>query len=436
MIASRAWLPCFLVPMIALAACGDSDTGSGGASASASSSGQGGMTPAPAFTVADISVASDGYIEAESSVAVAPGGIVAATWIGATKSGGLRVAYSFSTDQGNTWSPPAVASPGEAGFGYGDPTLVTAADGSIYLAFAAFDSGFTKGKVFVARAAPGETTFGAPVLVNASANVGPFDKPVIAVTKNQSIVVAYIDYGTGHVVLGRSADSGATFTRTDPANFGALPTPCADPDTGRVWVTFLSGTGKVSLRWSDDDGVTFPVANSTVVNDTTDKPISTDDPVCVGRGNQVWIAYALSNDTGDSGSFNWKDFSLRIAHSSDGGATIDSRVDAHDPNAATFFMEPALALEAEGAIDIAYYAGNKDADPGGTFRYARSTDAGQTFEASTELAAPVTFVVKRDSPGWLGDYSGFIADGGRVLSTYTDNASGTSHISFLSAPVQ
>src|SRR5262245_12023528 len=134
MVAFYEWLTCGAATMLTLAACGDSDPGTGGGGASSSSSSTGGMMPAPAFTTADISIAPDGYIEAESSVAAAPGGIVAAAWIGATQSGALRIGYTFSTDQGMTWAPPAVASAGEIGFGYGDPTLVTAADGSIYLA--------------------------------------------------------------------------------------------------------------------------------------------------------------------------------------------------------------------------------------------------------------------------------------------------------------
>ncbi len=416
--------------------CGDSSSGTGGsssASTTSSSTGAGG-TIEPAFNVPDISLSQGGF-QAESSVAATKGGVVAATWITLTQAA-VGIGYSFSTDGGKTWLAPAGIPPIN-GFFYGDPTVVAGDDGSFYLAFCAVNKGFTAGHVYVAKAAPGATTFGTPVQVSDPADPGPYDKPVIAITKSQAILVSYTHVATGHVVVGRSADGAASFTRTEAVSnvpYGALATPCADPDGGRVWLTFI-GNKRIDLRWSDDDGATFPQTNATRVSPTTELDVSTDDPVCVGRGSEVWVAYSRSHDIVDSASFNWKDYALRLAHSSDGGATIDSRTDVFDAASGTFFMEPALVLEPNNALDLTYYTGNVGDDPAGTFRLARSTDGGQTFLPTTVIEQPVTFALNRNGKTWLGDYSGFVAFDGRLYTTYADNASGSSHVSFMTMPI-
>lgn len=418
-----------------LAACGGSDTGTGGSGTTASSSSTG-LPPEPAFNVQNISVSADGRSETETHVAVSKDGVLAAAWIGQTTASRLRIGYTFSTDGGKTWTAPATASPGGTDL-YGDPTLIAADDGSFYLAFLGFDGGFTKGAIYVAKAAAGSTTFDAAVRVTPATEPGPYDKPIIALTKNQTVVVSYTNIATSALDLARSTDGGASFTRTHvlPTSVASLPYTCTDPTSDRVWVVFHNGVG-ISLKWSEDDGATFPAANLTTVSlKPGENDVSTDDTVCVGKGNDVWIAYALSKDTTNPSNFLYKDYSIRLAHSPDGGATIDSRIDVQDAGGGMYSMEPALALEPNGAIDLSYVAGNGAPDPAGSLRWARSVDAGQTFGASTALATPITFDLNRSAPNWLGDYFGFVATNDRIYATYADNQTGVAHVSFASSPV-
>src|SRR5581483_11825730 len=117
-------------------------------------------------------------------------------------------------------------------------------------------------------------------------------------------------------------------------------------------------------------------------------------------------------------SVEQKSYAVRLAHSGDGGLTFDSRVDAQDSSAAKFFMLPSIVREDAGAIDIAYYAGNKDLDAAGSLRVARSTDAGKTFSSSVPLASPITFSTNRGDALWLGDYFGLVVSNGKLYSAY------------------
>jgi hypothetical protein len=419
--------------LLSSAACtgGAKSAGNGGSASSSSqssSSSTGG--PTSVITAKDVSASGVGS-ESETSVAATPNGIVCAAWINVgTKP---SIGYTFSTDGGKTWLPPAVASPSDA-LKYADPTVVVGSDGSFYLSFVGYDDAFSMGNVMLAHAAPGATTFDAPVLVTPPGSSGPFDKPYIAITKNQAVLVSYTDFSSTSIVVARSTDA-KSFTRTVgvQADAGTLAMPCPDPDGGRVWLTY-HGLGHIGLTWSDDDGLSFPAANLSTPSPLADSvDLSSESPACIGKGNDVWVVYGLSHDTVDPSKFDPKDYSLRLAHSSDGGMTFATPVDAGDANAATYLMEPSLALEPGGAIDLAYYAGGADSDPMASWRFARSMDGGQSFGPSAVLEKPLILDVQLATSTWIGDYAGLAYAGGRLYSTYVDNASGTSHISFWSA---
>jgi hypothetical protein len=437
-----------LALFLSLGACSSGGNGTGGhsstgtsmaSSTSTSATGTGGKGGAGggsmAFTVDDISKKPGGQLEDEPSVAVGTNGVVAAAWNG-DAAGKPQIGYAFSSDGGKTWMAPGVASPADA-FGYGDPTLATASDGTIYLSFVAFDQSFTMGRLHLAKAAPGATSFEPAIVISDSAQAGPYDKPVIAVTKTGTIVISYTDIALNQIMVARSTD-GKNFTRTqsgksDPAP--SLSMPCPSIDGGRMWVVYRGATS-VQLRWSDDDGATFPLANALRVSPTTEADVSAEDPVCAGKGNDVWVLYGRSHDTLDPSNFNYKDYALRLAHSSDGGATVASIVEVRDSAAAMFAMEPAIAIEPSGTLDIAYYVGNMAEDPNGSFRLARSTDGGQTFGASTAIASPVVMAQNRNALTWFGDYATIVPSGGRLYAVYGHNVPSPDHISFANLPLQ
>jgi len=128
-------------------------------------------------------------------------------------------------------------------------------------------------------------------------------------------------------------------------------------------------------------------------------------------------------------------YAVRLAHSADGGQSIASRVDAHDPAAAKFFQHPQLAREPGGGLDLSYYAGDFDKDMAGTFRRSRADGPASPFMPSTVVQTPVDFLTARGDPQWLGDYTGIFAQGGELYLSYAVNDSGISHIAFAKAQV-
>src|SRR5207237_6303703 len=105
------------------------------------------------------------------------------------------------------------------------------------------------------------------------------------------------------------------------------------------------------------------------------------------------------------------------AHSNDRGATIDSRIIAHDKSAGKYFLMGSFVRDEAGGFDVTYYAGNKAGDPAGSYRLARSTDD-VTFAASTVVHAPELFDTSRVTPTWMGDYMGLGASGKHLHKAY------------------
>jgi hypothetical protein len=177
--------------------------------------------------------------------------------------------------------------------------------------------------VYAAVAPAGSTTFGAPVEVSNTQANEQFDKPWITVTNKNSVLLTYAKTSTGGIYAARSTDHGVTWTRAVIVEDGAfrnLVYPCVPATGNRVFATYHAGQG-IGLHWSDDDGVTWPAASKVAVAATGEQP-AFDDPTCAAAGNEVFISYGLSPDA--MGTTNSpKLTSIRIAHSPDGGPTID-----------------------------------------------------------------------------------------------------------------
>jgi hypothetical protein len=113
---------------------------------------------------------------------------------------------------------------------------------------------------------------------------------------------------------------------------------------------------------------------------------------CVASGNEVWVLYGTSTSANGPDGSPIPAFShLRVAHSSDRGKSIDWRSEVLDPEAGKFCALPNLVRDATGALEVSYYAGKMAGDANGRYVYARSTDAGKTFEPSVAVRAILPF---------------------------------------------
>lgn len=439
--------------LVTAVACGSNDAGStgnaggGGLAGSAGASADGGSLDGPPDAPLDAGPATLGptllsegvgsLAEAEPHVAATAQGRVGVAWI-SRQATVNTIDYRLSDDGGVSFGPVLRVDP-PSGMSLGDPIVAADAENNLYLAWGAVrrdaQGNRIEGRLFVAKSAADSTEFAPAVEVTDPADDALYDQPRVIARPGGGLVYSYMQYPKGPInssaiKVAVSVD-GTTFTRTvveEGPGSRNLAFPCISTASGRVFVKYADQLAGVVLRWSDDGGQSFLTSNKTVVQAPLES-IGLVTPGCAAKGDEVWVLYATSAGVGGPQDNDYLD-KLRLAHSSDGGATIDWRVDAHDSAAGNLFLYPEIAGEPSGAINVAYYAGSSVGDSSGSFRYARAVN-GKDFAPSTVVATPVVFDAARGSQRWLGDYVGLNWQDGSLYAAFGDNSSGTSHIAFF-----
>ena len=435
-------------PLALFAACSSSEDAAPAAAnpeAGAMEGGRDAALDAPqqpdASTRTDISSSAKTTSEGETHLAVAPDGRVLVAWIGLGAKFGTG--YAFSADRGATFTPPELVSGN-----LGDPIVASGADSSFYLGYLDGTCGAaescTNGHVYVQKAAPGSSTFGAPVDISEGNPAHFYDKPWLMRTGTGGLVAIFnqregvYPNNLDAIVASRSTD-GTTWTRSfvvpvqPKGTLASIPHACASRTGSRVWAIFIDSTSATggSLRWSDDGGATWPPANQ---GQTFSLPSETNvqgyDYRCAGEGNDVWVMYGLADGAGTAESIPSLS-QIRVAHSGDAGKTFDRRTTISIAGAS--FLRPEIVIEPSGAIDVLTYRGARDDDPKGRVERLRSTDQGKTFGTPIVELDPLLFDPSRATPTWIGDYSGLVADGTNIFMSFVTNTSGKGHIAFRKA---
>jgi hypothetical protein len=380
------------------------------------------VTPIEA-SVADFS-AHDGILdEWEPALAASADGMrLVASWTEYPLGGGeFPLGTAFSDDGGLTWSTPSdLASPD----GSAADSVLEALDDGFVLAW--LDHGGAAEHIETA-VATGHSFAAAIEASDPSADLA-YDKPWLTAVSGDVLLTFQGD--GGRTITGTSALSsdGATWQRTDIASdttFRNLYYPCVS-DTGRVWVTFYV-EGAIGLRWSDDGGRSW-TADDAIVADVAHIPFA--EPECVAQGSDVWVVWGTSQDPDSSVTgVDPKLDSLVLSHTTDGVAfdQQDLPLGGH-----AYALAPQIVIEADGAIDVVFYAGDREGDTDAELDRVRVTD-------SVDLAtwvAPVAFVGQRSSDAWVGDYLGlrWLPDG-TLAAAYIDSPDGESHVSFVRTKV-
>jgi hypothetical protein len=378
-------------------------------------------------------------IEAETHLAVSKDGTLCAAWIAIGNNGSSDIGYVFSHDGGATWTTPAAV--GDAsGRESSDPVVATDAQGNFYATWIAFQRDMQGNAsdfvLYVAKAPVGQDKFSTPVAVDTFVSG---DKPWITVTAADTILVTYMtDSGAagGASVLNaqRSVNGGAAWTKSTiftgtPGGQANFVIPCA-PKTGtRVWATHLTVEGGSSfgqrLHWSDDDGATWPAANTKLfATNSSVQPAS-----CAAKGSDVWVAYGQWTKQPATQDAPVDEY--HVMHTTN-GTTLDDAV-ASDAATLQQVLGAIVVEDATGELALTYYAGDSDGSKGNV-RSVRSKDAGKTWGKSTVVSAPLTFTADRASPQWLGDYLGTVLRGGALYMAYGENSGQLTHVAFSKTP--
>jgi hypothetical protein len=435
------------------------DTSSGVPDA-ASGGDDGGSTPGE-LSIDPFSSVAGSLHEHEPFIAISPQGHVAVSFLARLPTSGYTVGYRISVDGGDTWGPSTLFPEPPGDDIQANASVAAGDDGTLYMAWAA-ETKTAQGRsnlhVFCATAAPGSTSFAAPVEVSdPSFSASVYDQPRVMVTHAGVVNVGYLAVDASQIdstiVMARSTDGGKTWTRSIAVGTGSYQSFrnetrfCRPAGSGRIYMVYVDsdvagyfGDAAVALRSSDDDGATWSAPLEVTTDDDELTLDASANLGCVTSGSDVWIYYGLSSDQYVlSGSTFLEDYwepdmsQVRLAHSADSGASIASRENVIDPAAGTSAMYPVLAGEGGSTLDLAYYAGRGPRDPQAELRRSRATD-GASFAPSALVHAPLTLEIDRTVSQWVGDYIGAAFWNGALYLVYTDNASTTPHVAFYRTP--
>jgi hypothetical protein len=370
--------------------------------------------------------------EAETQIAVAPDGTIAVVWNAVDLSSGPRIGYSFSLDDGATFTPPAFLNPPDIMQAGTDPAVVADANGNFYASLMGvhYDPSGTLSDmhVFVAKAPAGSTQFAMPVEVTDPAiSFDANDHPKILVTDQGTVVVAFMQNFGG--IAARSSD-GVSWQRSlitdSAANLFSL---CEGG--GNLYVTFYGYNG-IELRTSQDQGATWS-NTSTFVSLPSEQP-SFNDPMCFAQGSDVWVSYGVSDGSFVGNQTLDPSTELYVAHSSDFGASFPTRASALDTASGSLALHAVLVGEPGGTLDLTYISGAAELDPAASVRLTRAPSG--SFGPSLTVDDPLVFQISRVAANWLGDYMGTVQHDGTLYVSYAKNPSGPSHVWFAKVPIQ
>ncbi|APR79604.1 Hypothetical protein A7982_04951 [Minicystis rosea] len=446
--------PLALATLVAVG-CGSNGGDTSTTGTSSSSSGTGGSAGGgggPDVVIDQIiSTPSQTESEHEAQIVVTNSGRVVVSWVDASTNAKdyYHVGYRVSDDRGTTWGPvSSIPLPADDNIGF-NTTLAADAAGTVFLSWAA-EHVATSGershqRVYLSRLDPGEAAFAAPTeMTDPSEDVGVYDQPGIAVMKDGGLLLTYgqypPDYGSSWIVMQHSADGGKTWTKSAPGApvdagfYQNLAHACVAPDSGRAYLFLLDTNKSGGVLWrSPDGGKTWNPSDQKPIVAPGEKFAVPLDGNCVAAGDEVWAVYGVTDEASTSQKIP-RLTHIKIAHSSDGGATIDARYKVEDAAAGAYFLLPRIASEGAGTLGITYYAGAGSGDLNASYRHARSTDGGKTFGPSTVVRTPILYDQMRSTATWFGDYMGLTWNGGSLFGAYIDNTGGASHIVFHREP--
>lgn len=396
--------------------------GSGGGTASGGSGGSGG-----GGAVGDdflISLSPGTEYEVSPELRVTKSGKIAVVWLAQGKSPSKNfVGYSFSTDQGVTFSAPQLLDE-PMGIRATTALLAITPDDETLVAWGAVDLIDAEGCdcakfVSVARTAPGGTTFGASKLAIKTHNAEELTLTGLGVTAAGTAMLFFNQFNYQAMV---AIDTGAEpWPQKDlPENFltdpgTRYPVPCqfVGSQPSSFFVAHTSKTGVSGILMTNDEGQTWsPVAAY---------PETLLAPTCVLTGEKLYLAGLWP------GSLH-----LRA------GTLQSSEAWALDKDTFSFqyqFHYLNMAVDPAGDIHLATFV-TASGYPGvhvfRTLRQAASPGSPVTNPYGNNTIQADTWP---ESPTFVGRRAGLAADSGWLYMAYTDNSSGKSHIRFHRMPI-
>jgi hypothetical protein len=306
----------------------------------------------------------------EPTIAIGDDGTIYAGWKNADghNTGGIRVAFSKSKNNGRTWTDPYYM-PYFAGFltGQSDPWMVFS-DGNLYYAYLEYSLTATPlSQITVAKTIDKGASWD---IVSGTYGLYFADKETMTADSNGNLYIVYddVDMGSGdvYVRITQSTDYGASFSEQSTiVDSVSTPTDHVGPyvttdSQDNVYVAWLRSTsekwGDVYLAKSEDQGLTFstpidinPIReNGTFTTSPDGRPEKVTLPVI--RFDQNDRLYTIWSELGeDDGSWG-----IFLRYTDDFGENWSDRYQINQDVAGDQW-QPDFDIDSQGRLHIVYY---------------------------------------------------------------------------------
>jgi len=351
---------------------------------------------------------------AHGAPAIAGGanGAVAIAWE-EKRDGAWGIAYSRSTD-GKSFSPAILMGGPTVEGDRSDPTLASAPDGTLYLAWRDLRVG-ENGGIYFARAAAGGD-FGPEMAVSPSPEFQ--GDPVLAVDQRGRVHLAWTDRRDGPVaVCYARADDGATFgaARRISGDDNHTPSLALDKDGGLhlAWASKLFYVYHTQYAVSQDGGDSFSREGNLISGGGTSVSVSAPlTAIAAGTDGTVYVAFrtnsprdgtVLHYDRGKNGAF---------------GEDVTIAGDKGSPAPG----QPAMTSDSRGRVFLAWGEYGGEAFP----VYLARAEAGGEFSAKGKVIGGETGIVPTGEGAKATPGPAALPPGVRLLGTwqYSPLASG------------
>ncbi len=335
-----------------------------------------------------------------------------------------------SRDGGATWTDGVMAF--QKYSNQGDPTAAVCGDGTIVFGYLDYVGAYQSDRLVVTRSTDGGLTWLTPGVVQDTAG-NPFaDKPYIACapaggTYGNRVYISWTQFaltGSSPIRTAFSTDYGATWTGAKNVSGGGVQGSVPVAGTNGLAYVFWYAGGTIAFVKSTNGGGTWSTAAAAAsINAVGDRnfrrnsfPTAAIDRTSGTYANNVYVAWADSRN-GDP--------DIYFARSTNGGTNWSAPLRVNDDavgNGRDQFF-PWMAVDENGLVHLMWLDMREDAGNAYYHVYvATSHDGGQTFDESRK----VTDVASNGAlTGFLGDYSGLGAGGGKIVPLWSDLRAGT-----------
>jgi hypothetical protein len=292
------------------------------------------------------------------------------------------VLYFQSTDGGRTFSAPVKISTNTAPAFALQSTLALDPAGNPYLVWTGVNPNPAQGGLgtFFSRSTDHGQSFSAPLIATGTSRSA--QNPKIAVDNNGAIVIAYIDFATqgSPIFAVRSTDGGATFSApsrvSQPGEVQNNPPFLALDSKGAAYVVYEDASQQIEpIKLAiASDGQNF-AASKTI----SDSQVNAFAPqIAIDNSDNVYVTFYDRFVT----PTNAVNREIVVVKSTDRGATFGAQVNVSNNTGQSTF--PSLILDSHAGVSVVWEDTTADAQR--DVLVARSSDGGATFGPPIDLS--------------------------------------------------